>query len=128
VLALSVFVQLANVVLVWLVGQSIAVPVPALYYGIVVPMVTLLTLLPISVNGLGVREGGLILFLAPLGVSESTALSLAFLWFSVFTTVSLCGGAVYLFGRFPRLQDSGESFSRDPEAITALSRSPAGRG
>ena len=29
-------------------------------------MVSLLTLLPISVNGMGVREGATVLFLAPL--------------------------------------------------------------
>src|SRR5262245_11196058 len=39
---LSVGVQAANVVLVWLVGEAIAAPVPAAYYWIVVPMVSLM--------------------------------------------------------------------------------------
>ena len=98
--ALSVVVQVANVVIVWLIGEAIQAPVPGAYYWIVVPMVSLLTLLPISVNGMGIREGGMVLFLNPLGVNEGTALTLAFLWFTVFTAASLCGGAVYLFGRF----------------------------
>jgi glycosyltransferase 2 family protein len=105
--ALSLVVQGANIILVWLVGLSIQAPVPASYYWIAVPMVTLLTLLPVSLNGIGVREGGMILFLSPLGVSEATALSLAFLWFTVFTTVSAAGAVVYLFGSFPRLQEPG---------------------
>ena len=46
----------------------------------------------------------MVLFLAPLGVAEGTALSLAFLWFAVFSAVSLLGGGLYLFGRFPRPQ------------------------
>ncbi len=104
---LSVAVQLANVVLVWLVGLALDVPVPALYYAVAVPMVTLLTLLP-SINGVGLREGGLVLFLAPLGVGESTALTLSFLWFAVFVVNSLMGGAVYLFGRFPRPGEHAE--------------------
>ena len=99
---LSALVQAANVILVWLVGLAIDAPVPAAYFGIAVPMVTLLTLLPVSLNGMGLREGGLVLFLQPLGVPAGTALSLAFLWFLVFTAVSLMGGGVYLFGRFPR--------------------------
>lgn len=103
-LVLSIVVQAANVVLVWMVGQAIAAPIPASYYWILVPMVTLLTLLPVSLNGMGVREGAMVLFLAPLGVPEGTALSLGFLWFCVFTTTGLCGGLVYLFGRFPRLE------------------------
>jgi uncharacterized membrane protein YbhN (UPF0104 family) len=100
--ALSLVVQAANVVLVWWVGLALGVNVPAAYYWILVPMVTLLTLLPVSLNGMGIREGGTVLFLAPMGVNAGTALSLAFLWFAVFTTAALVGAGVYLFGRFPR--------------------------
>jgi uncharacterized membrane protein YbhN (UPF0104 family) len=96
-MALSVIIQSGNVALVWLVGLAIRAPIPASYYWIMVPMVTLLTILPISLNGMGVREGGTILFLAPLGISHATALSLALLWFSVFTVVSLLGGLLYVF-------------------------------
>jgi uncharacterized membrane protein YbhN (UPF0104 family) len=104
---LSVIVQGANVVLAWLVGLALDLPVPALYYAIAVPMVTLLTLLP-SINGMGLREGGLVLFLAPLGVAPEAALTLSFLWFAVFATTSLMGGLVYLFGRFPRPGEHAE--------------------
>ena len=114
--ALSLLVQVANVVIVWLVGQAIDAPIPASYYWILVPMVTLLTLLP-SLNGIGIREGGMILFLGPLGVEESTALTLSFLWFSVFTAVSLGGAAIYLFGNFARPveQANDRSFGSDSD-------------
>jgi uncharacterized membrane protein YbhN (UPF0104 family) len=105
---LSLVVQAVNVGIVWLVGQALGAAVPDAYYWIVVPMVTLLTLLPVSVNGMGVREGGMILFLAPLGISDATAVSLAFLCFAVYTAASLLGGLVYLFGRFSRPGDVGE--------------------
>jgi uncharacterized membrane protein YbhN (UPF0104 family) len=98
----SLWIQAANVVLVWLVGCAIEAPVPGAYYWVLVPMVSLLTMLPISVNGMGVREGATALFLAPFGVGEGIAMTLAFLWFSVYTACSLAGGFVYLFGRFPR--------------------------
>src|SRR5262249_1186810 len=101
---LSVLVQSANVVLVWLVGRALGAEVPASYYWILVPVVTLLTLLPISLNGMGVREWGTVLMLAPLGVSEATALTLAFLWFATFSVVSLGGAIFYLWGRFPRFE------------------------
>src|SRR5262249_40778059 len=97
----SLLVQVANVVIVWMVGQAMGLPVPAAYYWIAVPMITLLTMIPISLNGMGVREGGMVLFLRPLGIADGTAVSLAFLWFAVYTAASLVGGGVYLFGRFP---------------------------
>ena len=99
---LSLGVQLANVLLVWLLGEAIGLAVPAVYYAVFVPMVSLLTLLPVSLNGMGIREWSTVLFLAPLGVGEGPALCLAVLWFFVLTTVSLGGGVVYLFGWFPR--------------------------
>ena len=101
---LSLVIQAANVGVVWLVGRALGLPVPGAYYWILVPMVTLLTLLPISVNGMGVREGGMAVFLKPLGIDEGSALTLGFLWFAVFTAASLVGGGVYLCGRFPRPQ------------------------
>lgn len=100
---LSIFVQCANVVVVWMIGVGLDAPVPVGYYFVFVPMVSLLTLLPVSVNGMGVREGGVALFLAHLpGVPEGTAVTLAFLWFASGAAVSLVGGAVYLFGAFPK--------------------------
>jgi uncharacterized membrane protein YbhN (UPF0104 family) len=100
--ALSLGVQAGNVILVWLVGQSISAEVPAGYYWIMVPMVSLLTMLPISINGWGVRENATVLFLAPLGVAKDTAVTLSLLWFAVFLAGSLMGGVVYLFGNFTR--------------------------
>jgi uncharacterized membrane protein YbhN (UPF0104 family) len=99
---LSLIAQAANVLVLWILGIAIAAPVPPGYYWILVPMISLLTLLPISLNGMGIREGGMVLFLAPLGISSAVAISLAFLWFSVFTAASLVGAGIYLFGSLPR--------------------------
>lgn len=99
--ALSLFVQLANVAIVWLVTLGLSLDVPFGYLAILVPMVSLLTLLP-TVNGTGVREWGTALFLAPLGISETPALTLAFLWLSVHLAVSVLGGLVYVFGHYAK--------------------------
>lgn len=99
---LSLFVQAANVIIVWLIGLALGVPVPFAFYWVLVPMVSLLTMLPISVNGMGVREGAVAVMLAPLGIAHGPALTLALLWFAVYAAVSLLGGVVYLFGRFPK--------------------------
>jgi uncharacterized membrane protein YbhN (UPF0104 family) len=106
---LSLFVQAANVVLVWLIGLAMHAPIPASYYWIMVPMVTLLTLLP-SINGMGIRESCTILFLAPLGIPDDMAFSLAFCWFITLTAASLVGGAVYVFGSYPfRVEEQAQT-------------------
>jgi uncharacterized membrane protein YbhN (UPF0104 family) len=93
---LSLVVQLANIVLAWLVGEGLGLPVPPLYYGVLIPLVAILTLLPISLNGMGLREAGTVLLLAPLGVSASSAVTLSLLIFAVYAAASLGGGVFYL--------------------------------
>jgi len=117
---LSLVVQLANVVLAWLVGEGLGLDVPPLYYGVLIPLVSILTLLPISLNGMGLREGGTVLLLAPLGVSNASAVTLSLLIFAVYTAASLLGGLVYLFGRSPRFSgteavDHADAFGGDSD-------------
>ncbi|HEY7155020.1 MAG TPA: lysylphosphatidylglycerol synthase transmembrane domain-containing protein, partial [Gemmataceae bacterium] len=115
---LSLVVQLANIVLSWLVGEGLGLPVPLLYYGVLIPLVSILTLLPISLNGMGLREYGTMLLLAPLGVGSAKAVTLSLLLFAVYTAASLIGGAVYLFVGV-RGQGSGvRDFLSDPSPLT----------
>jgi uncharacterized membrane protein YbhN (UPF0104 family) len=98
----SIVVQVASAVNVWLIAMALHVDVPLGYCFVLVPMVSLLTLLPVSVNGMGVREGGVALFLAPLNIDQSTAVMVAFLWFTAGAFVGLLGGGVYLCSKQPR--------------------------
>src|SRR5262249_18424091 len=102
--ALSVVVQSANVLVVWLIGMAMQAPVPWGYYWFLVPTVTVLTLLPVSLNGMGIREGGTAVLLAPLGVGDERAVCLSVLWFSIMTAASAIGGAVYFFGSLSKAE------------------------
>lgn len=105
--SLSLVVQIASAAIVWLVGQGLSLEIPWGYYAVFVPMVSLLTLLPLSLNGIGVREWGCVLFLTPLGVREAHALTLSVLWFAVQLAVSVLGGIVYLIAQDKGGHDKG---------------------
>jgi uncharacterized membrane protein YbhN (UPF0104 family) len=98
----SLFVQVANVAIVWLVALGLGLDISFAYCCVFVPLISLVTMLPVSINGIGLREKQMELFLAPVGVSASMAVGLSILWFAVSLAVSLLGGLVYLFGSFPR--------------------------
>ena len=68
------------------------------YYFIFHPLVTVLSAVPISMNGLGIREAGYVWFLQQQGVDVDTATAFGILWFSVLLASSLAGGLVYLWG------------------------------
>jgi hypothetical protein len=99
---LSVVVQAANVLLVWLIGQALEVPAPAAYYWILVPMVSLAVMIPIDINGAAIRPYVTAALLAPLAVSSEKATALAFMWLGAILVASMTGIPFYLFGRYPR--------------------------
>jgi hypothetical protein len=104
VACLSAVVQAVNAVMVWLLARALGLSLEMTLFFALVPLVSLLSLAPISINGLGVREGGVVVLLAPLGVAAEEAITLALLWFSVFVAAGLAGAGCYLFGRFPHYE------------------------
>lgn len=96
-IGLSFIVQGLATFQVILIGFALGLPVPWYSYLVVVPLVTLLTMVLPSLNGIGVREGGLVLLLAPFGVSTEQALALGLGWFALSVGVGLVGGMFYLF-------------------------------
>jgi uncharacterized membrane protein YbhN (UPF0104 family) len=120
----SVLVQVGNVILVWLIGVGLGIDVPLPYYFVFVPMVSLLTLVPINVAGIGVREHGVGLFLAPLGIEPDLATTLSLLWFAIFAAAGLIGGAVYLYGVYPRPVGAAPDSDEGTEDHGSVDRHP----
>lgn len=63
-----------------------------------VPAVAMVQVLPISVSGLGIREGMLALFLHPLGVPTGQAVAVGLLWYAITLLVSLAGAPAFAMG------------------------------
>jgi hypothetical protein len=120
---LSAVVQASSVLQVGLLGQAIGLDVPWALYGIAAPMVALLTLLPVSLNGMGVREAGMVVFLAPAKVSAELAMTVAFLWFLMQTTAGLVGALVYLTAG-SRQRAAGSEEPSSPALLPAARCSP----
>jgi uncharacterized protein (TIRG00374 family) len=124
--ALSAVVQASSVLQVGLLGMAVGLDIPWAVYGVAAPMVSLLTLLPVSLNGMGVREAAMAVFLAPVGVHRDVAVTVAFLWFLVQTAAGLVGGLVYLTGRFPPPEVRyDDAVGPDPDQGRAGQRRPA---
>ena len=66
------------------------------------PAVLIAQVLPISMSGLGVREGAFVLFLGPLGVAQQEAIALGLLLYLLNLVVSLLGAPAFAAGGRPR--------------------------
>ena len=65
----------------------------------VMPIVAVITAIPISVSGIGVRESLFVSLLAPFGVTAAIATLISVTGFLINTLGSLAGGVVFLFYR-----------------------------
>jgi hypothetical protein len=98
---LAVAVQFLRVVTHVLVARSLGVhvtPLNFLEFFVFVPLLGLLMVLPISINGLGVREGAGILLFTQIGFSSGQALLMELITYAIMVVVSLVGG-IYFFQR-----------------------------
>jgi len=92
---LTLVVHSVGVFCVYLIGLALHTEVSFAYYCVAVPIIWLITMLPVSINGIGVREGGLVLFFANAGMSDADALLLSFLTFAQLVILGLLGGLLY---------------------------------
>jgi len=76
-------------------GLDLSGVVP-LYFFVFVPILGLIMILPISLNGLGVREGAGVLLFAGVSIAGEQALLIEFLTYVIMVMVSLAGGLLFL--------------------------------
>jgi len=98
VLGLSFCLQALGIGAIALLGAGIGIKLPLSFYFASLPLVFIITLIPISFNGIGVREGAFIYFFGLKGVEAEPALGLGLLFFSVQVALSLLGGVAYAAG------------------------------
>ena len=83
----------------WFIAAALGLDLRMIDLMVVVPLVVVLTLIPFSLNGLGIREGGFIFFLADFGVSSTEALSFSLLNYLLVFLLSIVGGGLFAFRR-----------------------------
>jgi uncharacterized membrane protein YbhN (UPF0104 family) len=96
---LSLGVHLIQAWMHVVMGQALDLNMPYSFAIIVYPLVGTFAAIPISVNGLGLREGGYIFLLAVIGISNEKGIAFGILLFLVVALDSLIGGLLFLLQR-----------------------------
>jgi uncharacterized protein (TIRG00374 family) len=94
IVTLSAVENLAGTIAVYLLALSVSIDVPFISIGWIRAVVQALTNLPVSISGLGVREGGLIVLLEPFGVAGAAAVALSFLMLARSLLLGAIGAAL----------------------------------
>ena len=96
---LSLTVHLIQAWMHTVMGRALGLEVPFSFCLIVYPLVGTFSAIPISLNGLGLREGGYIFLLAVIGIGTEQGIAFGILLFLIVALDSLLGGLLFLFQR-----------------------------
>lgn len=91
---ISVLFHILQLFNVYLMGKAYGVTIPLEYILVAVPIINIASTLPISWNGLGVRENGFVYFLAPTIIAPPQALAFGAIWLVAVTITSALGGVI----------------------------------
>ncbi len=78
---ISFVVQFLNFLMVVILASAMGEKIPVVLLFVFLPIIITLTTIPVSVSGLGVREGSFVLLLGLIGVRPEIATSLSLSWF-----------------------------------------------
>lgn len=91
--------QSAGIFATYLLGVAIGSPISLSYYFILLPIVWLVAMIPISINGLGLREGAFVVLFVSIGMSKEAAIAISVLFLAQAMLQGLIGGVLFLINR-----------------------------
>ncbi len=99
VAVLSLAMQFLRVVLMYVAGRGLGVPVGFEFYLVFVPITIIVVLLPISISGLGPGQGAVVWMLEPMGVPEHLSFAMGTIFILLGLLSNLPGGLLYVLQR-----------------------------
>lgn len=96
-LLMSFVIQIISPICLYFVALSLGININIMYFFVFLPIISAITLLPVSIGGLGLRETATIFFFAKVGVSKDLAFAMSLLSFSFLVIYGALGGLIYVF-------------------------------
>jgi uncharacterized protein (TIRG00374 family) len=97
----SIAVQVLRILQAYCIGRALHVPLslaPLSAYFALIPLILLITLVPVTVNGLGTSQVAFVWLFGTVGVAEAPAFALSVLFVALGAIGNLPGGLIYAFG------------------------------
>jgi len=115
VILLGLALQLLFILHYYLLSIAFSLDLPFSFFMVVIPVIFLLSMLPVSINGIGVRENLFVYFFAKVSVSPEKSLAIAWMAFVMILSYALIGGLIYMLRKgekeaISEIADEGEKF------------------
>ena len=99
----AVLLQLNVILYYFLIGQALHLDIHLIDYFIFIPIVLVIQIIPITINGLGLREGSYIEIFKFYGISARSAVSFSLVDVGFNLVLGLIGGIIYVARKKPPL-------------------------
>lgn len=106
------FVVQGLYIVVWVVlARSVGFDLPLASFLFTVPVVSIGAMIPVTLSGVGIREGLWILLLARFELPAATVAAFSLLYFAAFAVTGAIGGGLYLWRGLSRERETAEGES-----------------
>ncbi len=96
-LLFSLIIQVLYPLAFYFTAQALKVHTRLIYFFIFIPIISAITLLPISIGGLGLRDAATIFFFAKVALAKDVSLAISLINFAFIIIISCIGGIIYVF-------------------------------
>jgi glycosyltransferase 2 family protein len=96
-LVISLFNQLLVIAVTWITALGLQLEISFYHFLVFVPVITLISMIPISLNGMGLREYSFKSLFGAIGVLPASCIALGLISSIILILTSLPGGIVYIF-------------------------------
>lgn len=92
----SIALQLLGIVSIYILSKGLLLSIPFLSLLIFVPIIIVFSMIPVSISGIGLREGAFVFLLGAIGAPPEKSFALSLVWFFSVFTAGLWGLFEYL--------------------------------
>ena len=90
---------IVNYLLLFLIGKSLGISLPFIYFLAILPMGTLVAMIPLSINGLGTREATLIKLFGLFGIGAAKIFSMSIISLFITGILPAILASFFIFGK-----------------------------
>jgi glycosyltransferase 2 family protein len=107
-IGLSIALQLGLAICQWILARGLGLSAPLTLFVLCVPIANVFASLPVTLNGLGVRETAYLMLFGMAGMAKADAIALGLLWFAATVLGNLTGVVAFVLTETPPLRATAE--------------------
>jgi acetyltransferase-like isoleucine patch superfamily enzyme len=88
--------QIAVILHYYLISEALGLQIPFIKFWVIIPIALFVQLIPVSINGIGIRENLFVFFLGLFGASAASAIAFSWIAYGMVLILGLFGGILYV--------------------------------